>query len=147
MTKSAVTVYRDKAKEWRWKAQAANGRIIAVSSEGYRRRTDCLSSLGLTWKILNVILDAETRRAETMHVKALEARCRQLEEHEVSMRPEIALVPGSDPLPVFDLITSVRCGGCGVEWREFKVYVPPERPSYRRSKAWKASSVFQAMLP
>ena len=58
MTKSAVTVYRDKAKEWRWKAQAANGRIIAVSSEGYRRRGDCLASLGLTWKLLNLIQSA-----------------------------------------------------------------------------------------
>jgi len=33
-----VEVYRDSAEEWRWKAKAANGKVVADSGEGYRNR-------------------------------------------------------------------------------------------------------------
>lgn len=34
-------VYSDSAKQWRWRFLSANGKIIAVSSEGYFNRSDC----------------------------------------------------------------------------------------------------------
>ena len=40
-------VYRDNKGEWRWRLKAANGEIIAVSSEGYVRKSDCERSIGL----------------------------------------------------------------------------------------------------
>ena len=30
--------YRDGRREWRWRLKASNGRIVADSGEGYRRR-------------------------------------------------------------------------------------------------------------
>ena len=33
-----VELYKDVAGEWRWRLVAANGKIIADSGEGYRRR-------------------------------------------------------------------------------------------------------------
>ena len=40
-------VYRDGKGEWRWRFKAANGKTIAVSSEGYARKSDCEHSIGL----------------------------------------------------------------------------------------------------
>lgn len=37
-----IQVYRDVAGEWRWRRCAANGRIIADSSEGYIDRQECI---------------------------------------------------------------------------------------------------------
>lgn len=35
-----LTVYRDRAGEWRWRIKAANGRIVADSGEGYTSRAN-----------------------------------------------------------------------------------------------------------
>jgi len=43
--KAYFTVYKDKAKEWRWRLVASNGRIIADSGEGYTERNDCVEAL------------------------------------------------------------------------------------------------------
>ena len=40
-------VYQDTQKEWRWRFVSGNGRIIAVSSEGYNGEADCLNGLRL----------------------------------------------------------------------------------------------------
>lgn len=40
-------VYQDDAGEWRWRFRAGNGKVIAVSSEGYVEKTDCLHGLEL----------------------------------------------------------------------------------------------------
>lgn len=40
-------VYKDKKKEWRWRLQAANNRIIADSGEGYKNRSDCIHGIQL----------------------------------------------------------------------------------------------------
>lgn len=40
-------VYPDNRGEWRWALFAANGKIIAVSSEGYHNRRDCLHAIDL----------------------------------------------------------------------------------------------------
>lgn len=36
-----VIFYHDKMGEWRWRAIAPNGRIIADCGEGYERLRDC----------------------------------------------------------------------------------------------------------
>ncbi len=33
-----LEIYRDGRREWRWRLKASNGRIVADSGEGYRRR-------------------------------------------------------------------------------------------------------------
>lgn len=37
-----LEIYRDPEGYWRWRFVATNGRILAVSSEGYRARGDAL---------------------------------------------------------------------------------------------------------
>lgn len=34
-------LYKDNRGEYRWTYEASNGRTIAVSSEGYKKRSDC----------------------------------------------------------------------------------------------------------
>jgi uncharacterized protein YegP (UPF0339 family) len=41
-------VYQDKKSEWRWKVVAANGRVLADSGEGYKRRANCLKGFFAT---------------------------------------------------------------------------------------------------
>lgn len=36
--------YRDNAGEYRWHLKASNGKIIAESGEGYKRKTKCLDA-------------------------------------------------------------------------------------------------------
>ena len=38
MRRAKLEIYRDGRGEWRWRLRASNGRILADSSEGYRRR-------------------------------------------------------------------------------------------------------------
>jgi uncharacterized protein len=38
-------VKRDKRREYRWRLLARNGRIIAVSGEGYKRRCDAVKGI------------------------------------------------------------------------------------------------------
>lgn len=40
--------YRDNDGDWRWQVIAANGRVIAVSSEGYRKRSDAMRGAHIT---------------------------------------------------------------------------------------------------
>lgn len=40
-------VYKDKAGEWRWRLEAGNNQVIAVSGEGYRDKRECHSGIGL----------------------------------------------------------------------------------------------------
>jgi uncharacterized protein YegP (UPF0339 family) len=40
-----IEIYRDKAAEWRWRAKASNGAIIAVSGEGYINIADMRTAL------------------------------------------------------------------------------------------------------
>ncbi len=39
-------IYRDKHKEFRWTLYAKNGRIIADSSEGYKRKHQVTKAIG-----------------------------------------------------------------------------------------------------
>lgn len=38
-------IYRDKKGEWRWRLKARNGRCIADSGEGYKRRGDAIKMI------------------------------------------------------------------------------------------------------
>jgi len=38
MRTAKLQIYRDAKREWRWRLRASNGRILADSGEGYRRR-------------------------------------------------------------------------------------------------------------
>lgn len=40
-------IYKDKADYWRWRLKSENHKIIAVSSESYWHKSDCLHSIGL----------------------------------------------------------------------------------------------------
>ena len=39
------TVYKDAAKEWRWRLVTSNGRIVADSGEGYTERNDAVEAV------------------------------------------------------------------------------------------------------
>ena len=39
-------VYRDTANQWRWR-YTTNGRVIAVSSESYFNKSDCLRGVAI----------------------------------------------------------------------------------------------------
>lgn len=40
-----VHIYRDMRKEWRWKLVARNGKTVAESGEGYKRKPTMLKSM------------------------------------------------------------------------------------------------------
>lgn len=41
--KPEVEFYQELGGDWRWRVRAANGDIVADSSEGYRNRLDCVN--------------------------------------------------------------------------------------------------------
>jgi uncharacterized protein YegP (UPF0339 family) len=44
---ASFELYKDKAGEFRWRFVAANGRIIATSSESYKAKGDCQNGIDL----------------------------------------------------------------------------------------------------
>lgn len=40
-----VRLYRDRKKEWRWTLYAANGRKVAATGEGYKRRAHAIKMI------------------------------------------------------------------------------------------------------
>ncbi len=40
-------IYKDKAKQFRWRLRASNGKIIADSGEGYVAKADCQHGIDL----------------------------------------------------------------------------------------------------
>jgi uncharacterized protein YegP (UPF0339 family) len=40
-------MYKDVQGYWRWYLEAANGRKVATSGEGYNNEQDCLHAIGL----------------------------------------------------------------------------------------------------
>jgi len=47
-----LEIYRDGRREWRWRLKASNGRIMADSGEGYRRRASVYEAVGRVMSIL-----------------------------------------------------------------------------------------------
>jgi uncharacterized protein YegP (UPF0339 family) len=43
-------LYKDSAGEYRWRLKAANGEIVAISSEGYTFKQSCVSAIELVQK-------------------------------------------------------------------------------------------------
>lgn len=43
--KLRTEVYEDQGGQWRWRLRARNGRIVAVSGEGFTREADARRSL------------------------------------------------------------------------------------------------------
>ncbi len=37
-------IYRDRKKEWRWRLKAGNGKIVADSGEGYKRKSSAITA-------------------------------------------------------------------------------------------------------
>lgn len=48
--KLTFEVYEDNAKESRWRAKAANGQVVATSSQGYKAKADCEKAIELIKK-------------------------------------------------------------------------------------------------
>ena len=40
-------IYKDTARQWRWRLTASNNRIIADSGESYHNKADCLHGINL----------------------------------------------------------------------------------------------------
>ena len=40
-----IEIYRDSLRQWRWRARASNGNIMADGSEGYASRRNVLRAL------------------------------------------------------------------------------------------------------
>ena len=45
MRSAKLEIYRDAKREWRWRLRASNGRIVADSGEGYRRKASLLGGI------------------------------------------------------------------------------------------------------
>ena len=43
--KLTIEIYKDKANEWRWRARAKNGNIMATGGEGYQNKADMLKAI------------------------------------------------------------------------------------------------------
>jgi uncharacterized protein YegP (UPF0339 family) len=43
----AFFIYKDNKGEWRWRFRAENNKIIAVSSESYKNKSDCRHGLDI----------------------------------------------------------------------------------------------------
>ena len=52
MRRGKLEIYRDGRGEWRWRLLASNGRILADSGEGYRRRASARYAAGRVRAIL-----------------------------------------------------------------------------------------------
>jgi len=52
MKHAKLEIYRDGRREWRWRLRASNGRIMADSGEGYRRRASVWKAVDRVRSIL-----------------------------------------------------------------------------------------------
>jgi len=51
---ACLEVYRDASRDWRWRLKAANGRIVADSGEGYRRKSSMIRGIECTRVLLGL---------------------------------------------------------------------------------------------
>lgn len=78
-TKTGLTmdVYRDVAGEWRWRMLSRNGRIVADSAEGYKRRERCIemaSKIGMGAKYGDALRIDSYRDIDGQHRWRVKAR-------------------------------------------------------------------------
>lgn len=50
-------IYQDDLGEWRWRVRARNGRVVADSGEGYKRRIDCRRGAEVAADMLRIFLN------------------------------------------------------------------------------------------
>lgn len=43
--KTKLTIYKDEKNDWRWSVTSSNGKIIAASTEGYKRKRSVIANL------------------------------------------------------------------------------------------------------
>lgn len=55
-TEPRFIVYKDRKGEWRWRLKAANGRNIARSSEGYKKRSQATKMIHYITFIISPII-------------------------------------------------------------------------------------------
>lgn len=65
---TGLDFYRDAAGEWRWRAVARNGEVVADSGEGYRERRDAVHGAAV---LLRLLLDQAIAEQGEQHVLAL----------------------------------------------------------------------------
>lgn len=54
--KARIEIYKDATGGYRWRVIASNGRIVSGSTEGYKKKKDCLRSVKLTFNALGFAL-------------------------------------------------------------------------------------------
>jgi len=54
--KVSVELYLDAGGQFRWRAVAANGLVVADCGEGYKNRDDCERGLKVAWKAIGEAL-------------------------------------------------------------------------------------------
>lgn len=60
--KNCVEIYRDRVGEWRWRAVARNGKIIADGAEGYASKANAKRAVVRFW---SWVVTASSTIAET----------------------------------------------------------------------------------
>ena len=59
-----IEVYKDKKGEWRWRVRARNGRVLADSGEGYKRKRQCVHAIiamaGIMWSVVDWAIEEWT---------------------------------------------------------------------------------------
>jgi uncharacterized protein YegP (UPF0339 family) len=68
--KLTFEAYQDKAKEFRWRLKAADGKVLATPGEGYKRHADCKKA------IESIRTHIDTMKVEFYQDKAKEYRWR-----------------------------------------------------------------------
>lgn len=63
MRRAKLELYRDAGRDWRWRLKASNGRILADSGEGYRRRNAACKAMSRVREILagHVLIEEVSR--------------------------------------------------------------------------------------
>jgi uncharacterized protein YegP (UPF0339 family) len=63
MRRPKLEIYRDGRREWRWRLRAANGRIVADSGEGYRRRASVYRAIECVRALLSDDVNVEEMKS------------------------------------------------------------------------------------
>jgi len=53
-------IYKDSAKNYRWRLKAANGYIVADSAEGYTTKANCQNGIALVKEAYNASVEDTT---------------------------------------------------------------------------------------
>jgi uncharacterized protein len=49
---SRLEIYKDRKKEYRWRIVAANGKKLAMASEGYKNKKDMMKALTIVQEVI-----------------------------------------------------------------------------------------------